>query len=1040
MTSPCGKGCFRHIHFSPETLYTTLSGGFRLISTLTSLCILFSQTLVGQDFAFLNNPGFTSKTFGIYDTHNAYTDQHGFIWLASNNDGLFRYDGRSPERILLHSDPIRNQSNHGVQDIGIDSVRNIIWICAIPGVYTYDLLTGKIERNIIPDRYSELDNMKPTHVFQENDEVWIFFDGNQFLNIFPDDDSRIVVINDRLDTSLTEDLKLAVHVTTSVVEKGLYYFFGRKGIVYFRKDNRVETLMQEELTALGGLRQVLHLNDDRFLFSAWKQGLYIYDAGARLLQPLFADRLGTIPVQGMHRFSDTTIYVGTALSNFRYNPNRHTMTALVSEETDYRKFQGIEMILNNDIVIELSGPFMHSSSYAHQISHAFIPEQLRTVESRHPERIVYHDGKAYLIFYYGPGVYCFDQKTLQWKLYRAPASLKATDGIDFQDLIYWENGTFLGITANTIFEFQSNGTFKLLHRATTDVDGNYKELAKDRHGNLWIGTRNRGVKKFNYSSGTMSTYHSELSDNDSELHQFWSSEIMVDQDDQVWIRNEDGFSVIHIPTNEINNYFFRDSLFSNFDHISDITETEDAIWIMGNAITEIDKKSHQIRRSQFHYDLELRNNQISAFALQNGNLIFSDPLLTIFKPSTNSIVPISRSCGYRQVWVSPELTVHNDTVWMAHRSGISWFVPDQIREPAQQPNPYIKQIKVNNETLSSYVPFHTTTDLRLSPGTYLVQFDFAAIDFESNEPFQFQYALDENPPIFLEKEQTISLSNLNFGWHTIALFVRHTTSEWNPAPYHLRFYNAPFWYQSRLFKAALAILTLGILTIVALGRIRQQRNMARQKLEALNIELRALQTQIKPHFIFNCINTIDGFIAGNNRKEASLLIGQLSKLIRHSLEFSREEMITVSEELEFVKMYLNLERKRIANPFTMKMEINWPQYLEVLAIPPLTIQPLVENALWHGIAPLQEPGELIISDALDETHYTITIRDNGMGYLPDKFRKPEHTSLGSSIIRERLAVINRGRKVPYRLVIQNRGDLPGEHRGTQASLCIPLRD
>ncbi|WP_338759344.1 histidine kinase [Bernardetia sp. ABR2-2B] len=162
---------------------------------------------------------------------------------------------------------------------------------------------------------------------------------------------------------------------------------------------------------------------------------------------------------------------------------------------------------------------------------------------------------------------------------------------------------------------------------------------------------------------------------------------------------------------------------------------------------------------------------------------------------------------------------------------------------------------------------------------------------------------------------------------------------------------------------------------------KQLKEEAILKEAALQSELSALKAQLNPHFLYNAFNTINAAIPPEQEKTRQL-IAELSDLFRYQLKASRQDLVTVSEELEFVKSYLALEKARFEN--RLEVEINVDKTVLNKKIPPMILQPLVENAVKHGISPLIEGGKVVVAiyEKNEKLHFEIS--DTGIGIKEEK--------------------------------------------------------
>ncbi len=172
-------------------------------------------------------------------------------------------------------------------------------------------------------------------------------------------------------------------------------------------------------------------------------------------------------------------------------------------------------------------------------------------------------------------------------------------------------------------------------------------------------------------------------------------------------------------------------------------------------------------------------------------------------------------------------------------------------------------------------------------------------------------------------------------------------------------------------------------------------------------EMQALRAQMNPHFLFNCLNSINSFIIKNEQEQATEYLSKFSKLIRRVLNNSKEPKVTLGNEIETLKLYIELEALRFNNTFEYSIIIQPNVEIDYLEIPPLIIQPYVENSIWHGLMHKKEGiGKLTITIEQEEDHIEVTIEDNGIGrdaaaQLKSKSAE-KRKSYGMNITSERL--------------------------------------
>lgn len=194
---------------------------------------------------------------------------------------------------------------------------------------------------------------------------------------------------------------------------------------------------------------------------------------------------------------------------------------------------------------------------------------------------------------------------------------------------------------------------------------------------------------------------------------------------------------------------------------------------------------------------------------------------------------------------------------------------------------------------------------------------------------------------------------------------------------------------------------VGVCQGMANFRRSQQRERRAAQLEArlTRSKLQALRMQINPHFLFNTLNAISTLIYVNPRA-ADEMLGDLSELLRRSLDGVEEQEIPLSRELQFVQAYMGIEQKRFGA--RLRMELDVPEELLKALVPALILQPLVENAIRHGIEPQRAPGLITIQAKREGPQLRLVVRDNGKGLSAQRPNRPERRGIGLANTQARL--------------------------------------
>jgi two-component sensor histidine kinase len=209
-------------------------------------------------------------------------------------------------------------------------------------------------------------------------------------------------------------------------------------------------------------------------------------------------------------------------------------------------------------------------------------------------------------------------------------------------------------------------------------------------------------------------------------------------------------------------------------------------------------------------------------------------------------------------------------------------------------------------------------------------------------------------------------------------------------------------------------------------------------------ENRVLSAQMDPHFIFNSLNTIQQFIITNDNDKAQLYLSKFSRLIRKILESNTQEYITLADEIDIIEKYLEIESLRFNNVFKYRIVIDPAINPNKLKIPHFLVQPLVENAIWHGLLPKEGEKELSVSfEVISEKLISCVIEDNGVGMNASANSKipvieNKKRSLAINFIEQRLLLLGKLKNVSSQIRISDKISSDGIPGGTIVKITIPI--
>ena len=207
--------------------------------------------------------------------------------------------------------------------------------------------------------------------------------------------------------------------------------------------------------------------------------------------------------------------------------------------------------------------------------------------------------------------------------------------------------------------------------------------------------------------------------------------------------------------------------------------------------------------------------------------------------------------------------------------------------------------------------------------------------------------------------------------------------------------------------------------------------------EAATLETQALRSQMNPHFIFNALNSVNAYVQENDTANATSFLTKFARVMRSVLENSRHAEVPLQEDLDTLRGYIDLERKRMQDKFDYRVEVDPAIDPQEVMVPPLVVQPFVENAIWHGMAGKEGKGHILLKVEQRGQQLVWTIEDDGAGRHAKKIAQVDgtptkKTSLGTTITRARLDLVRKqyGGNAGFRYT-----DLP---QGTRVEVEMPL--
>lgn len=369
------------------------------------------------------------------------------------------------------------------------------------------------------------------------------------------------------------------------------------------------------------------------------------------------------------------------------------------------------------------------------------------------------------------------------------------------------------------------------------------------------------------------------------------------------------------------------------------------------------------------------------------------------------------------------------------------FDPLVLRKNQLPPLFFIESIDVT-ETKSLYHPANIVT-VPYSNNSVIV--NMAAINFEDAGQQQFAYRIVKNGEEKwreLGTQRRIFFNDLPVGKYKVQVKVYIRNQSWpDQVKEFTLVVQPPFWKTIWFY---LAIICLAALLLYYLYRQRIKQITHKVNLDKLmaQTEMKALHSQMNPHFIFNCLNSIREMILNNETKQASHYLNKFAQLIRITLNQSLKSFVSLNDTIDYLQRYLEMEKIRATN-FTHSIRVDETLTQSDILLPPMLIQPFIENAIWHGVASLDQPMKIDIRFEKEHEQLLCVIEDDGIGIetsLSQKETQLGHQSVGIENIKQRIKVLNEKYNLKSTVTIEDKSSLSSANgTGTIVKLRLPLK-
>jgi len=577
-------------------------------------------------------------------------------------------------------------------------------------------------------------------------------------------------------------------------------------------------------------------------------------------------------------------------------------------------------------------------------------------------------------------------------------------------------------------------------------------MTQDPSGDLWLGDREGSYHDLIHYDHRTREFEA-LTAGKNGLPNDAVNAMMADRQGYLWIGYRFGGALVRFDPKSRKVTVQRAVTDAGYNPIAKIVEdtARRVVWISksSDGFWKYDQRKNTYQR------IDELGEIYGFYITKKGDLwLKSSNALICYNPDTGQIKRFGTEYDFKNIVYSPFVKTPDDEFFFERFQ----FRPEELKMDTVKPRVVFSFVKIFDKELKLPQSLNHTDALQLNHDQNFFSVGFSVLSYFQQDKNQYAYTLAGFSPDWIPTNgpPLAAFTNVPPGRYTLKIRGSNSDGTWSNER-HLAIVIQPAYWQTAWFKALLALLFLGGAYALYRYQLAQKTLKARLKSEEAlrkqqeaefkqylaQAEVSALRAQMNPHFIFNCLNSIQYFTAHNEAEKASDYLTKFSRLIRLVLENSRSEKVTLENELETLRLYLEMEIMRFGGKVAYELDVAENVSLDYLQIPPLLLQPFVENAIWHGLMHREEGGTVRVRVTQpDEQWLRVDITDDGIGRAKAAEYKSKsatrHKSFGMKVTAERIELINQLYQTNTRIEISDLTTPDGQPSGTQVTVHIPV--
>ena len=948
---------------------------------------LVTHTLQAQHYNFINYS--TESGLAQSQIRSIAQDKNGYLWLGTLA-GLSKYDGKKFINYSIQNGLIDNQ----IYSLASDKSMGL-WIGTMGGVNYFD--GQKFHAYLFKENMSE--NIVNAIGQDANGDLWLATDG-----------AGIVKLSGTKYTYFTEENGVTNNYVRAVCvdHKGTVWFGTKSGICYY--DGKKFKTLDSSIVQPNNVSHIFMDRRHDLWFSTFGEGVYSYDG--RTFKN-YTENNGLINnwIRSSIEDSEGNIWFASKFGLCKYDGRGFMSfteaeglpvdnTNIVFEDKEKNIWIGSD---GKGLCKFLGETFTYltvNDKLSSNIVLSILEDKDQNLWfSTFSKGITKKEGNKTIIYSTNEGLnnntVCASLKDRANNLWFCTA-----DGVNMFDGKKFKNyGVDDGLSAKVVYS-----------------------ICQDHKGNLWFGTT-KGISVFD--GKTFKNYLNGIDNIGAEV-----KSIVEDKNKNLWFATKNG--LYKLENNQFKKYTTADGL-SNNNLFSLVVDNDNNLWIGSRVgINYYNGKTF----SKILIDDIFNSNNIGFLALDKKEFLWIGTNSGVFVLDANEYLQ-SKKIRFRHYTIFDGLpgmecnqnavfTDHKGNIWMGTTEGVIKYDPNikNFHSANFEPITHISGVRLflkdtNWTKIATEIDSITLLpkNLKVNYRTAHFTFDYIGIKLSNPSSVRYKYFLEGFDESWSSTTDAMfaTYSNLPYGKYTFKVIAGDVMGNWNQTPAVFSFeILPPFWTKWWFIVACVLVvlLVLWALFKIRVNEIRKkhQTQQLEYKSKLMVLEHQSLNSSMNRHFIFNALNSIQYYMNNEDKLSAHKYLSRFAKLIRMNLDSSMSNVVPVSEEINRLDLYLQIELMRFEDKFQYSISIADDVDTESIEIPPMLLQPYVENSILHGILPADKHGQIDIRVEYNpEQKIVFSIQDNGIGIEESKARKVNkkspHVSRGTSITSQRIQLL-----------------------------------